>query len=83
VVALSTGEIGVVVDNNKEMPTLPVVRVILNKRWKPLSVMREIDLTKDGSTYISRILTEEEVSQMFKELLPVRQAATSTGPGTV
>lgn len=83
VVALSSGEIGVVVDTNKEMPTKPVVRVLLNKRWKPLSVVREIDLTKDGSTYISRILTEEEVSEMFKELLPVRQAATSTEPGMV
>ncbi|MGE5543820.1 MAG: HD-GYP domain-containing protein [Bacillota bacterium] len=78
VVALSSGEVGVVVDTNKEMPTLPVVRVIFNKRWKPLSVIREIDLTKDTSARISRVLSEEEVSQLFRDLLPVRQIATST-----
>lgn len=78
VVALSSGEIGVVVDTNREMPTLPVVRVLFNKRWKPLSVVREIDLIKDGSAHISRILTEEEVSQLFKGMLPSRQIATSS-----
>ena len=77
VVALSSGEIGVVVDTNREKPILPVVRVIFNKRLKPLSVVKEIDLTKDASVHISRVLGEEEVSQLFKDLLSVKQVVNS------
>lgn len=73
VVTLSSGEIGVVVDTNKEVPTQPVVRVVFNKRWKPLTDTIEIDLIKDNSVHISRILTEEEISQLFKGILPPKQ----------
>ena len=73
VVTLSSGEIGVVVDTNREVPAQPVIRVVFNKRWKPLLVVREIDLTKDNSVYISRVLNDEEVSQLFKGLLPLKQ----------
>ena len=76
VVTLSSGEIAVVVDTNKEKPTQPVVRVVFNKRWKPLTTVREIDLIKDTSVQISRILTEAEVSQLFKGVLPDKQTAT-------
>ncbi len=78
VVTLSSGEIGVVVDTNKEMPTQPVVRVVFNKRWKPLTTVREIDLIKDNTVHISRILTEEEVSQLFKGVLSVKRTATTS-----
>ena len=77
VVALSSGEIGVVVDTNREKPILPMVRVIFSKRLKPLSVVKEIDLTKDGSVHISRVLGEEEVSRLFKGLLSVKQVVNS------
>ncbi|MGI6514676.1 MAG: HD-GYP domain-containing protein [Syntrophomonadaceae bacterium] len=77
VVALSSGEIGVVVDTNREKPILPVVRVIFSKRLKPLSVVKEIDLTKDASVHISRVLGEEEVSRLFKGLLSVKQVVNS------
>jgi len=73
VVALSSGEIGVVVDSNKEVPTKPVVRVVFNKRWKPLTHMREVDLTKELGINISRTLSEEEVQSLFKDLLPLKQ----------
>jgi HD-GYP domain-containing protein (c-di-GMP phosphodiesterase class II) len=76
VVTLSSGEIAVVVDTNKEKPTQPVVRVVFNKRWKPLTTVREIDLIKDTSVQISRILTEAEVSQLFKGVLTGKQTAT-------
>lgn len=77
VVALSSGGIGVVVDTNREKPILPVVRVIFSKRLKPLSVVKEIDLTKDASVHISRVLGEEEVSRLFKGLLSVKQVVNS------
>lgn len=77
VVALSSGEIGVVVDTNREKPILPMVRVIFSKRLKPLSVVKEIDLTKDASVHISRVLGEEEVSRLFKGLLSVKQVVNS------
>ncbi len=75
VVALSSGEIAVVVDSNREKPILPVVRVIFNKRLKPLSVVKEIDLTKDASVHVSRVLGEEEVAQLLKGIHSVKQVA--------
>lgn len=77
VVALSSGEIGVVVDTNREKPILPVVRVLFNKRLKPLSVVKEIDLTKDSSVHVSRVLGEEEVSQLLKGAHSIKQVANS------
>lgn len=77
VVALSSGEIGVVVDTNREKPILPVVRVLFNKRSKPLSVVKEIDLTKDSSVHISRVLGEEEVSRLLKGSHSVKQVVNS------
>ena len=65
------------VDTNREKPILPVVRVIFSKRLKPLSVVKEIDLTKDASVHISRVLGEEEVSRLFKGLLSVKQVVNS------
>jgi HD-GYP domain-containing protein (c-di-GMP phosphodiesterase class II) len=70
VVALSSGEIGVVVDTNREVSTKPIVRVVFNKRWQPLAQQREVDLIKDGTIHISGVLSEEEVSRLFKGILP-------------
>ncbi|NLB18023.1 MAG: HD domain-containing protein, partial [Syntrophomonadaceae bacterium] len=68
VVALNTQEIAIIVDNNRETPTRPVVRVIIDRHNRELNKPLEIDLTKDHLVEISRVLSEEEISILLKEL---------------
>lgn len=60
IVELSTGDIGVVVDNNKEFPNKPVLRIIFDKSSRKLCSPHEIDLSKLSTVVIRRALTQEE-----------------------
>jgi len=51
-VILNTGEKGIVVDNNKNWPTRPVVRIVIDERGRRLSKFKEIDLSKDPKIFI-------------------------------
>ncbi|MEN6326652.1 MAG: HD-GYP domain-containing protein [Syntrophomonas sp.] len=60
IIELNTGEIGIVVDVNKEMPTRPVVRLIYNGLGKTFSQIHEVDLSKLSTICIVKTLSEKE-----------------------
>ncbi|NLB87882.1 MAG: HD-GYP domain-containing protein [Syntrophomonadaceae bacterium] len=62
IVELSTGDLGVVVDNNKEYPNRPVLKIIYDKSSRKLCSPHEIDLSKLTTVVIRRALTQEEFS---------------------
>ena len=60
IVELNTGEIGIVVDNRKDYPQKPIVRLILNKNHKLVDEMIEIDLAKKEQLKIIRVLNAND-----------------------
>ena len=51
-VLTSEGEVGVVVRQNKEMPTRPILRMISNKQGEKYQGVVEKDLVKELSLFI-------------------------------
>lgn len=64
VVELNTGEVGVVVDVNKEMPTRPVVRLVFDRQTRRLQRPHEVDLSKFTTVVVTRALTEADVQNL-------------------
>ncbi|MEN6351605.1 MAG: HD-GYP domain-containing protein [Syntrophomonas sp.] len=62
-VELSTGEIGIVVDVNKEMSTRPVIRLIFKKNGLKFPNPHEIDLSKLSTICIIKILSEKNIAE--------------------
>ncbi|MDD3268852.1 MAG: HD-GYP domain-containing protein [Syntrophomonadaceae bacterium] len=67
IIELSTGDIGIVVDVNKEMPTRPVIRLIYNNMGKFFSQIHEVDLSKLSTIVIVRFLSEKEFAILGKD----------------
>lgn len=67
IVELSTGDMGVVVDNNKEFPNKPVLRIIYDKSSRRLCSPHEIDLSKLSTVVIRRAVTQEEFSEITQK----------------
>lgn len=55
-VKLNTGEIGIVVDQNKSLPMRPIVRVLLAAKDFNQVKAKEYDLVKERTTFIESIL---------------------------
>lgn len=55
-VKLNTGEIGIVVDQNKSLPMRPIVRVLLAGKDLAQAKAKEYDLVKERTTFIESIL---------------------------
>lgn len=74
VVQLSSGEFGVVVKVSPELQTRPTVKLIAGSDGKALPEKKEIDLSGHLTTYVQRVLREEEVfslgilTEVFKNL---------------
>ncbi len=66
-VELNTGNIGVVVDINKEYPTKPVLRIVYDMIARKVVAPHEIDLSKLTSVLIRRTLTYEEFDDFRKK----------------
>jgi len=66
VVELSTGDIGMVVDVNRESPARPVIRIVFNSRKIRLSTIREIDLSKLTTVLIIRTLGDNEIQNLME-----------------
>ncbi|MDD2619623.1 MAG: HD-GYP domain-containing protein [Syntrophomonadaceae bacterium] len=64
IIELSTGEIGIVVDVNKEMPARPVIRLIYNNLGKAFLQFHEVDLSKLSTIVITRTLSEKEFAYL-------------------
>jgi hypothetical protein len=65
-----TGEIAIVVENRKDKANRPLIKIILDRRMKRLTLPIEVDLSQSNQVQISRILSEEEVVKTFKSILP-------------
>ncbi len=64
VVELSTGDIGIVVDVNREYPARPIVRIVFNARKKRLAHVHEVDLSKLSTILITRSLGQAEIESL-------------------
>lgn len=58
---LSTGEVGVVIDQNRGLPSRPVVRVIKRDKAKTMRMnadheMKDVDLSKETTVFITGVL---------------------------
>lgn len=64
IVELSTGDIGVVVDVNKDYPTRPVIRIVYDRNARRLNQPHEVDLSKLSTIVVRRSLTNEQVEDL-------------------
>lgn len=60
-IELNTGEIGIVVDTNKESPTRPIIRIIIDNNRHRIVRQHEIDLSKLSTIIITKALTDEDI----------------------
>lgn len=60
IVALNTGEVGVVVDNHRKKPARPVIRLVLGAGNQNVDVLAEVDLLKNTEVEITRVLNEDD-----------------------
>lgn len=78
VVMLNTGEIGVVVDVNRNAPTRPVVRVVFDRRLLRLKNPHEVDLSNLSTVYIARVLTEQDIIHLKSGTFVPQDASDTT-----
>lgn len=64
-VSLNNGEIGIVVDMNKGQQTRPVIRVLFDDCANRLQSIKEIDLSKHSTLFITRVIKEEQMKQLI------------------
>jgi len=62
VIELSTGDTGIVVDTNREHPTRPIVKIIINSWGK--RVEHEVDLSKLNTIMVVKTLNEDEIDRL-------------------
>lgn len=67
VVELSTGEVGVVVDVNKEAPSRPVVRLVVDRYGNPMQRQQEVDLSKYTTVIVVKNLNEESIHRLLTQ----------------
>lgn len=65
-IELNTGEIGIVVDNNKEAPTRPVVRILFDSHYHRSLREHEVDLSKLSTVIIAKALSDEDIAKLKK-----------------
>ncbi len=64
IVKLNTGDTGIVVDTNRQHPTRPIVKVILNSRGQRVTNKHEVDLSKTKTIMVVKALSEEEIDRL-------------------
>lgn len=67
-VRLSTGQIGIVVENNKGYPLSPKVRIILEPDGTMLKPMRVVDLCEVLNVVIHEVLSEDETREVLGQI---------------
>lgn len=72
-VELSTGEIGKVIETNKNFPLRPTVSVIYEKGGRKLKEAKIIDISKQPIIFIRRVLKDKELADKLNIPLPPHQ----------
>lgn len=67
IVELNTGDIGIVVDVNKTVPTRPVLKMIYNRASQRICRPYEVDLSKLTTIIITRSLSREELGEILQK----------------
>lgn len=67
-VQLNTGEIGMVIDVNRDAQTRPIIKILLDRFNQPATKHQEIDLDKFSTVYIVRAFSEEQSYFLIKQL---------------
>jgi len=65
VVELSTKEVGVVVDVNKEAPSRPIIRLVFDRYGNRLQRPHEVDLSKYTTVIVTKSLSEEAIQKLM------------------
>ncbi|WP_054694067.1 HD-GYP domain-containing protein [Syntrophomonas palmitatica] len=68
VVELSSGNIGIVVDINRQHPTRPVVKVVYDNNFHRLSQPHEVDLSKMDTVIVVRVISDQELAQLRQQI---------------
>ncbi len=68
VVKLNTGEFGIVTKVSRKMQARPIVRVITDKNGQLLHNAEEVDLTQQLTVFIEKLLKEQDVIELNKQL---------------
>lgn len=68
IVVLNTGDIGIVMDVNREQPARPVVKVIYDMHHHRLPQPHEVDLSKRGNITVAKALTDEDIERLRQGL---------------
>lgn len=63
IVRLNTGDTGIVTDVFPDLPTRPKVQIITDYSGSIIRELREVNLTKQLTIFIDKVLTEEEAFQ--------------------
>lgn len=66
IVMLSTGEIGHVIKTDIDAPDKPFVKVVFDREKNQLNEPYEIKISDEPSISVTKSLTDEEVSELFK-----------------
>ncbi|MBO8128299.1 MAG: HD domain-containing protein [Peptococcaceae bacterium] len=67
VVALSSGEIGVILETYKGYPLRPHVRILFDRQGWPVKHPYEINLAEKYDIAITRVLEEEEITMLARQ----------------
>jgi HD-GYP domain-containing protein (c-di-GMP phosphodiesterase class II) len=62
IVELNSGDIGIVVDNNKETPNRPILKIVYDTKNQRMIRPHEVDLSKLSTVVIRKTLTEEDIA---------------------
>lgn len=62
IVELNSGEIGIVVDNNKEAPNRPILKIVYDSKNHRVIRPHEVDLSKLSTIVVRKTLTEEDIA---------------------
>jgi len=68
-VFLNTGEIGIIVAINREHPSKPVIRLLMDNNLRRIRRVHEVNLARLQTVYIARTLTEAEIEKFFRTKL--------------
>lgn len=73
IVVLNTGDIGIVMDVNREQPARPIVKIIYDMNQRRLAQPHEVDLSKMHNIAVAKTLTEEDIEKLRQGLRGSRE----------
>ncbi|MGI6453170.1 MAG: HD-GYP domain-containing protein [Syntrophomonadaceae bacterium] len=68
VVMLNNCQVGQVIDVSRKAPDRPLVRIVIDEELNYHPLPQEVDLSQEASLYISRVLTEAEITAIINRM---------------